>query len=495
MVDGNDSFNLNRINHVNRDRIAVGKTASGCLLNIDSVINSVNIVGKVTRDILENTGSTVFNTGSGPRTNSTIGVVDSVFPVSNQVIHVPVAEVSGSGDFTIDTNLRIVNCHNNLRILTNIDVVRLALHAATLRSGHHNGEDVRIILCRQRSGNESIVTIHNPNRIAFHEARKIRYCNLSRRNEPITRNCHLVTTNSIVVKSPLVGVIQRSIRIVQVSIERNQIVVTNHRVASDLDGGLHHNMDEFRSGSDLGNTTVFADTLDGEGIDTLFVEVDDNSMLIQTGDFNAILIPNVRSSIAISVENNLTAFADRIVADIEIDRSGQLMNDDVDTASHLTTSVVTGRRGSNHVSVVIERRDSRNGRTVERIHTSAGPSVNDVIIGETVEVSIQDNHLAFANFHLVGVDLQISTVGVDVEGLDRSTSTVGSRHRVNTSGGGVEGSTRRTIAPSISVGLVSVRSSGNRSGSTVTDDVVAREREVRSSVNRHLCSSKRVDIN
>ena len=174
MVDGNDSFNLNRINHVNRDRIAVGKTASGCLLNIDSVINSVNIVGKVTRDILENTGSTVFNTGSGPRTNSTIGVVDSVFPVSNQVIHVPVAEVSGSGDFTIDTNLRIVNCHNNLRILTNIDVVRLALHAATLRSGHHNGEDVRIILCRQRSGNESIVTIHNPNRIAFHEASEVR---------------------------------------------------------------------------------------------------------------------------------------------------------------------------------------------------------------------------------------------------------------------------------------------------------------------------------
>ena len=116
------------------------------------------------------------------------------------------------------------------------------------------------------------------------------------------------------------------------------------------------------------------------------------------------------------------------------------------------------------------------------------PSVFDIVIGETIEVSIQDNHLTFANFHSVSSDLQIRTISVDIEGLDRSTSTVSSSNRVRTSSGRGEGSTSGTIAPSIGVSVIRIGSSGNLSSSAVTDDVVTREREVRSSVDCHLSS-------
>ena len=158
------------------------------------------------------------------------------------------------------------------------------------------------------------------------------------------------------------------------------------------------------------------------------------------------------------------------------------MNRDVNATRHRATSVGACRGGCHRVGMVGSGRDSGNSGTGGGHKTFTIPSISDVITDEAVEVDVQDNHLALANFHLVGIHLQVRTVGVDVEGLRGGTSTIGSGDRVGTSRRGGEGSTRLFVAPSVGVSIIRIGSSSNRSGSTVANDVVARERELRSSV-------------
>ena len=144
VVDGNNTGNLIGNDDRHRHRIAVSNTTGGSLLNTDSVHNVTgDTVEERTRDMVQDTGSTIVNIGPGHT------AIEAVLPDSNQVVHIPIAEMRRSGNLAVRTNLSVVDSSNNFGLSTNIDIIRLALHMATLGSGHHNREDVRIILSRE----------------------------------------------------------------------------------------------------------------------------------------------------------------------------------------------------------------------------------------------------------------------------------------------------------------------------------------------------------
>ena len=225
-------------------------------------------------------------------------------------------------------------------------------------------------------------------------------------------------------------------------------------------------------------------------VSTCIVQVHRDSVQVVTRNLDTILEPNVVeiSRGGKSRDGSLTAGADVSISGGSGNSCRMCVNRNQNRINHLATSVITGRRSGNRVLEVLRSRDSGNGGTRRSDKAFTFPSVNDVIIDETVEVSIQDNHFAFTNFHLVSSDLNVSTVGVDIEGLSGSTSTIGSGNRVSTGSRCLEDITSLTsisitFTPSISIGR---RSSRNRSSSAVTNDVVARKRDFRSSKNFHL---------
>ena len=267
--------------------------------------------------------------------------------------------------------------------------------------------------------------------------------------------------------------------------------MADDRVARDLHGRLHHNVNHNRLGSECRDTTVLADCLGGDSVAANLVEVDRKGSLVLTRNLNTVLVPNVSIGIAVSIESDLAAFANRIAVGQNRNLSRNRMNRDIDGTRHRATSVRTSRGGGNRVGVVSHRRSSGNRGTGRGHETLTSPSVGNVVVRETSQVSVQHNHFAFANFHLVSIHLQVGTVGIDIEGLRGGTSTVGSGHRVSTSRGRGEGSSGSTVAPSVGISVSRVGSSVDRSRSAVADNVVARQREVRSSMHLNLGGRKR----
>ena len=257
-------------------------------------------------------------------------------------------------------------------------------------------------------------------------------------------------------------------------------------------------------------TTILVKSQSSVRILTNFIQVHRDRVQVLTRNFDTILEPDVEQ-VSLSrncLESSLATHADVIIGGGNCDSRRSSVDRDVDVTFHLATCIlsITANSSSNNVvSVVGKSRDSSNSRTSSSGNsltrdivnqTSTSPSVFDVIVDETIEVSIQDNNLAVANFHLVSIHLQVGTVGVDVEGLDRGTSTIGSRHRVSTSSLSGELIAFSTIAPSVGVFSISINSSSvDGSRSTVADDVVTRERELRSIVDSHLSSRQRSQIN
>ena len=218
-----------------------------------------------------------------------------------------------------------------------------------------------------------------------------------------------------------------------------------------------------------------------------FVKRDDHHAVVSTFNHSTVLIPSVGISgitRVASFESDLFTGADIVVANRELRSSRNSANRDVNATRHRTTSVGACRGGCHRVGMVGSGRDSGNGGTGGGHKTLTSPRVSDVVIGEAVQVGVQDNHLAFANFHLVGIHLKVGTVGIDVEGLNSGANIIRSGNRVCTSNRSGEFFTFRIITPNIIIISLRInRSSGDRSRSTITDDVVTRERELRSSIN------------
>ena len=245
-IDSDDVVDSLRDDDRNLDRLTGSRTTGGRLRNNDSVL------GGHARNVMQDTGSTVVDV-SPFRPSFILSIVGSHLPLSGQVVHIPVAEVSSSGDLTVSANGIIINRSDNFGIFTNIDIVRFALNIATSSVADDNREDVRIILSGQREADISALTIENPNRSALHVSREVGQRHfVTNVHIPRIRDINLVTTNGVVVESPLIGVIEGRNRIVQVSIEDNEIVVTDDRVTRNLNGGLHHNVhSSFRQRSEI----------------------------------------------------------------------------------------------------------------------------------------------------------------------------------------------------------------------------------------------------
>ena len=235
-INSNNVVDSLRLDNRNLNRIADSLTTSGRLRNNDSVLRGH------ARNVMQDTRSTIVNV-SPFRPSFILSIVGSHLPLSGQVVHIPVAEVSSSGDLTVSANGIIINRSDNFGIFTNIDVVRFALNIATSSVADDNREDVRIILSGQREADVSALTIENPNRSALHVSREVGQRHfVTNIHIPRIRDINLVTTNGVVVESPLIGVIEGRNSVVQVSIEDNEIVVTDDRVTRNLNGGLHHNV-------------------------------------------------------------------------------------------------------------------------------------------------------------------------------------------------------------------------------------------------------------
>ena len=185
------------------------------------------------------------------------------------------------------------------------------------------------------------------------------------------------------------------------------------------------------------------------------------------------------------------------------------MNRDVDITFHLARSIRT--RGSSHnmVGMTLGRRDSSNSRTVSGFNrltrniadqTSTRPSVFDVIIDETIDVSIQDNNFAVANFHLVSRDLEVSTISdhANRSGSIATSLSVGNSNGIDTGSCGRELFTFSVvlITPNIFIRVLILciirihkrsRSRSDQSSlSTIANNVITRDRNLRSSNNNNV---------
>ena len=120
-------------------------------------------------------------------------------------------------------------------------------------------------------------------------------------------------------------------RIIDISIQCDQAVVADQRIASDHDGRVRQNNN--RSGDCMlcGFATIFVDQLNSIVMDTRFRH-DSDCVEVVTRDLEAIFEPTISSSgIRISSQSDLSAFTDSVIAkDIDTIHNRQSVNRDVD---------------------------------------------------------------------------------------------------------------------------------------------------------------------
>ena len=305
---------------------------------------------------------------------------------------------------------------------------------------------------------------------------------LSEINRKGNFNCFTINIITIILAIIIlnqVGLTIIIIRIVRISIRQSKYSITRSRNCSAL----------IKSRSR--HTTILVNSHHRVGVRTSLIQVHGNGVQVLTRDLDSILEPNEIGSIRSSHEGSLATSADNtfLRSHLNLGDLRQSVNRDVNGTFH-RAALLIHCRSDNRVNVAFSSRNSGNGGTGGRnqraLTVSLRPSVLDVLIHETIEVSVQDNHLAGANFHSVSIDLEVGTVGIDVEGLNSGANIIGSGNRVGTSNRSSEFITFRIVTPNIIVISLRInRSSGDRSRSTITDDVVTRERELRSSVNRN----------
>ena len=282
MVDGHNVVDAEGLEDLNQLRLTVSLTTGSRLDDVDSVQRGH------ARNMLQNSGSTVRNIIPG----STI--VRAHLPLSNQVVSIPVAQMCSSGNHTLGTNRIVVNRGDNTDSVINIHIVRSTLHLATLGSGHHNREDVRIVLsinvvdCQPR-------IIHSNRNRSINEKGHITVVDIFICITPPATNRDGVITRleSIIVKSPLVSVIHRTNSIVDKSIQLNTISMTDERITSDSHRRVHHNV--LGQSVGISQSTRIVGVLSGgpEGVSAVVVEVNHEGVTVSESHFEAVHIPSI----------------------------------------------------------------------------------------------------------------------------------------------------------------------------------------------------------
>ena len=159
------------------------------------------------------------------------------------------------------------------------------------------------------------------------------------------------------------------------------------------------------------------------------------------------------------------------------------------------------RNGIDGLVVIVSNSLNRDGRSAVNLGTSlVEPSVGGVLIREAVDIGVQGDELAFANVHLISSHLEVRTVG---DHLNRSGSvatslSVGGGNRIDTGNCGIQLSIFSVVlvTPNIIISVLilciirihkrSRSRSGQSSRSAVANDVITRDRNLRSSNNNNV---------
>ena len=314
------SQNLLQLDRKHKDGILTPDcTLSSSLSNIDHQnFAGVNVS-------LINTGSTVRN-----QSGVTRNLVDFI-PLINQIIHVVIAKVSCSSNQAAFANSVMIDRNSHSNISTNINIVRLASSNTTVLIGNSQCEDVRMILSTE-VGSQSIII--NGELIV----------NAINRNVSISNS--ISSIQILVVQTPLIIIIMIACSciggVVNQSNQTYKAVITNNRVASDLDSRIVQNENIRLDSRVFGLTTVQADGNDAISVRTRSSRHNADGIQVLTRNFKTVFVPNIMICvICISNQNSLSAQTDGIFTFNLSSRDCDRLNGHINRVS---TCTLTNRR-------------------------------------------------------------------------------------------------------------------------------------------------------
>ena len=239
--------------------------------------------------------------------------------------------------------------------------------------------------------------------------------------------------------------------------------------------------------------TTLNSCLSSERVVASLVHVHRNGGLILTSDFNTIHVPNELSSrtgrSSVSLQRNLFANANSFDRRNNCSNVNNINNIDVQRVFHRAVA------GSSRHHILLKTSSIRGGvhrRTGSNsIEAIARPGVFHILIVKAVEVGVQHNHAALANFHLVSGQLEVSTklIDCDIGGSNTTEETALSRQRINTRQSSLQsGIVARLRTRPCKTVLISFNSSRNKhtlqnSGIAIADGVVAHNCQLRNCMN------------
>ena len=273
------------------------------------------------------------------------------------------------------------------------------------------------------------------------------------------------------------------------------MVAAERHDRSSVDG----NLIIIRRSGELRSTTSSIRSAHSVHILASFIERQSNRAGILTFNHDTILIPSIGIVLTatgmVSSQRNLLASTDVVSAELQ----GRLARNAVNSNLNRTVHCATTSCGGNLISFGTGRGgDCRNGGTCRSIEAAASPSISNILIAETIEVGVQDNRLALADFHSVSRDLEISTSGVDREVSRGNTigNAFGNRGCINTSEicGQIKASTSLRASPSDIVSRIDIGRGfvgrnevrGKRGRTTIANHVVASNRNLRNSIDMRM---------
>ena len=156
-----------------------------------------------------------------------------------------------------------------------------------------------------------------------------------------------------------------------------------------------------------------------------------------------------------------------------------IRNLDVNRISHLASTSLS----RHDILMCISSRDDCNSRTI--LNRIGVPAINDVLVIETIEVSIQHNLLTITNSQLVSRQLKVSTKDIHINRSDSFTVSIiiGNSHSIDTSGIGNQSIFLSTVAPRITINVLNnainfrsgrINMCNKYSRVTITNNIVTR---------------------
>ena len=293
-----------------------------------------------------------------------------LIPLINEVVHVVVAEVSGSGNKTTFADSVTIDSDSNCRTCTNIQVEQIAGCNTTSFIGSLNHDNVRFILRSEFIRHEDAMI----SRSASHVSQD----NLPFASLPIVDGIN-IRSKGVVVNTPyIIEVIMSIGGVIDMSIQLNQSSIANNSITRNHDGRIIEH-EECRN-----QDCIFRDTA-CNGIDT------SNTISIRAGSLrhhgdrievctrnsNAVFVPNEAVSARTNcLEGSLSAEANCIIRTCKCQVSYmQCININIDGVEAAASTRGGGSGGSHLIPTFLSRRSSHLAAARHCVTIGINPSV------------------------------------------------------------------------------------------------------------------------